>query len=158
MGATFNIYLPAAEVSLPNPAEKVKDVLVSGHGETILVVDDEFCICQIVQKNLEANGYKVLTAQSGKEAISLFEANKDRIPLVLTDLMMPGMDGAAVIRMLKSIDPNLRAIGASGLGLNNDGGYRADSTSTNTDFNAFLNKPFHVDLLLRTLNDVLQGP
>ncbi len=149
-GTEFSIYLPAAEVNQSKPAEKENDRSPSGHGETILVVDDEALICQVTQKNLEAHGYNVLTARNGMEALNVFANNQGKIKLLLTDMMMPGMDGTATVKALKKLDPKLRVIGASGMD-----GVRETAESAGVEFNAFLCKPFRVEYLLHTLNDVL---
>jgi two-component system cell cycle sensor histidine kinase/response regulator CckA len=151
-GTEFKIYLPAAEVNQNKPAANDKNQAPSGHGETILVVDDEASICLVTQRNLEAHGYKVLTARNGLEAVEIFNMNQGQVQLVLTDMMMPGMDGTATVKALKKLDPKLRVIGASGMG-----GGRETAESSGAEFNAFLCKPFKVDYLLRTLNEVLQN-
>jgi two-component system cell cycle sensor histidine kinase/response regulator CckA len=150
-GTEFNIYLPAAEVNQIKAAPEDKELPPSGQGETILVVDDEPSICMVTQKNLEAHGYKVLTAGNGLEALDVFALNQGKIKLLLTDIMMPGMDGPATASALKKLDPDLLVVGTSGM----DGG-RETAELAGVAFNAFLPKPFKVDYLLRTLNDVLR--
>jgi two-component system sensor kinase len=151
-GTEFCIYLPADEVNQARPAEQDKDLPPSGHGETILVVDDEAAICQVTQKNLEAHGYNVLIARNGLEAVDVFGQHQGEIHLLFTDMMMPGMDGTATIKALRAIDPKLPVIGASGMG-----GVREAAEAAGVSFNAFLTKPFKVDCLLRTLKEVLQN-
>ncbi len=151
-GTEFSVYLPAAEVAPPKPADSNKGLAPAGHGETVLVVDDEPSICMVTQRNLEAHGYKVLTVRNGLEAIEVFAQHQGRIQIVLTDMMMPGMDGTATVKALKQLDPRLRVIGASGMG-----GLRESAELAGAEFNAYLCKPFKVDSLLRTLETVLQG-
>jgi hypothetical protein len=151
-GTEFSIYLPAAEVNQTKPTEMQMELPPSGRGEIILVVDDEAAICQVTQQNLEAHGYKVLIAHNGLEALDVFTQHQGTIQLLLTDMMMPGMDGTATVKALKEIDPKLRVIGASGMG-----GVRESAESAGVQFDAFISKPFKVDFLLRTLNDVLQN-
>jgi two-component system sensor kinase len=152
VGTEFTVYLPAAESSPAGPAEQNQANLPAGRGETILVVDDEASICLVTQKNLEAHGYKVLTARNGLEALDVFAKHQGRVQLLLTDMMMPGMDGTATIKALRGLDPKLRVIGASGMG-----GLREAAEAAGAEFNAFLSKPFKVDLLLRTLDEVLRN-
>jgi CheY-like chemotaxis protein len=90
-GTQFKIYLPAAETPFSIPAEHFSSMAV-GHGELILVVDDELAIREITKGTLEAYGYRALTAADGTEAVALYAQHKDEIRLVLTDLMMPYMD------------------------------------------------------------------
>jgi CheY-like chemotaxis protein len=149
-GTEFSIYLPAAQVEQSGPAAKGQDRPPSGRGETILVVDDEASICLVTQKNLEAHGYQVLTARNGLEALDVFGLHKDKIQAIVTDMMMPGMDGTATAKALRTLDPKLRVIGASGMG-----GVQEMAAGAGVEFNAFLCKPFKVEQLLRTLNDVL---
>jgi CheY-like chemotaxis protein len=149
-GTEFAIYVPAADACPSNRPEHDLHLLPIGHGETILVVDDEVAICRFTQRNLEAHGYKVLTAQNGLEALYVFERNGGQVEVLLTDMMMPGMDGAATIKALKKLKPKLRVIAASGL---------ADvAESAAGDYQAFLPKPFRVDKLLHVVHDVLQRP
>ena len=81
----------------------------------ILVVDDEAAIREITRSTLEAFGYNALTASDGTEAVALYAQNRDRIKVVLTDMMMPYLDGVATIRALQKVDPKVRIIGSSGL-------------------------------------------
>ncbi len=150
-GTEFTVYLPAAAAKASKDGDGQNGPAPSGHGETVLVVDDEAAICQVTQKNLEAHGYKVLTARNGLEAINVFTQNQGNIQILLTDMMMPGMDGTATIKALKKLDPKIRVIGASGMG-----GIRETAEAAGAEFNAFICKPFKVSYLLRTLHEVLQ--
>ena len=151
-GTEFSIYLPAAEQHHPKAVDQAKETLPAGHGQTILVVDDEPSVCLVTQKNLELHGYKVLTARNGLEAVDLFARSPDKIELLLTDMMMPGMDGTTTIKTLKNLDPKLRVIGASGMA-----GMREAAEAAGVHFNAFLQKPFKVESLLVTLQEVLRN-
>jgi len=152
VGTEFSIYLPAAEVKENASGENQNTYPPCGLGETVLVVDDETAICQVTRKNLEAHGYKVLTAHNGLEAIDVFTKNQGKIQIVLTDMMMPGMDGKATVKALKKLDPRVRFVGASGMAE-----ARETADSSGAEFNAFLCKPFKVGNLLRTLKEVLQN-
>jgi len=81
----------------------------------VLVVDDEFSIRDITQQTLETFGYRVITANDGAEAVALYAQQVSEIALVLTDMMMPVMDGAATIQVLLRINPAVRIIAASGI-------------------------------------------
>jgi two-component system sensor kinase len=152
VGTEFTIYLPAVEVEQNKLTDGAGTPPPAGHGETVLVVDDEAAICRMTQKNLEAHGYKVLTAHNGTEAVNVFTSNPETIKLVLTDMMMPGMDGAATVKAIRKLNPSVRVVGASGMG-----GVRDSAESAGASFDAFLCKPFKVDDLLRTLNQVLRN-
>jgi PAS domain S-box-containing protein len=115
-GSTFRILLPAQEEAgapLPvrAPAERIR-----GNGEVILVVDDEASILQVTQETLQLHGYRVLTAVDGAQAMALFALRRAEINLVLTDLMMPVMDGYAFIAALQRIEAKVPVIAVSGVG------------------------------------------
>ena len=80
--------------------------LPRGNGETVLVVDDEASILTITSQTLQAFGYRVLTATDGAEAVAIYAQHKNEIAVVLTDMMMPIMDGPATIRALMRINPD----------------------------------------------------
>jgi two-component system cell cycle sensor histidine kinase/response regulator CckA len=113
-GTVFRIYLPAslkaefAAVSAPRPMPR-------GKGEVVLIVDDEAAIRVSTTRLLEHHGYRVLDATSGEDAVKLFIANRAAVRLVITDIMMPGMDGLALLRTLQLLKPGLQAIATSGL-------------------------------------------
>jgi CheY-like chemotaxis protein len=81
----------------------------------ILVADDDAAVRSITQQVLESFGYRVITANDGSEALSLFVQHQAEIALVITDLMMPVMDGIATIQVLKRIAPDVKVIAGSGL-------------------------------------------
>jgi two-component system cell cycle sensor histidine kinase/response regulator CckA len=150
-GTEFSLYLPAAEVMRTNSEAKENAGPPLGRGETVLVVDDETIICEVTQKNLETHGYKVLTAHNGEEAVAIFTKNPGKIQILLTDMMMPGMDGTATIKALRKLDPKLRVVGASGMG-----GVQESAQAAGVEFDAFLCKPFKINNLLQTMREVLQ--
>jgi two-component system, cell cycle sensor histidine kinase and response regulator CckA len=115
-GSTFSVYIPAAECPKPPaaPAPVSPAPLPQGHGETILVVDDEQPICKMVETILSQKDYLVLSAHNGPEALRLFSEKRSEIRAVLTDLAMPGMTGTELIKALKTIDPGLPIIASTG--------------------------------------------
>ena len=116
----------------------------------ILVVDDEENIRKITAATLEKFGYKVVTAADGTEALALFAQRGGEIAAVLTDMAMPYMDGPAVIRALRKLDPTVRIIAMSGL-------MNLDQTAelNNLHVDHLLAKPFTAETLLRKLHDSL---
>ncbi len=115
-GTRFTVCLPVGGGRARGGGEAAPAVdLPRGHGETILVVDDEESIRAIARKILEAFGYRVLTATDGAEALTLYAANRADIALVITDMMMPVMDGAATIHALRKLNPAVRVVAASGI-------------------------------------------
>jgi len=150
-GSAFTVYLPALDK--PGAAESASMQLDMplGNGELILVVDDEESIREITRGTLEAFGYKVLTASDGTEALALYADKKNEIAVVLTDMVMPFMDGPATIRALQRMNRSVRIIAASGLGA----GQRAGEGALE-GVSVFLNKPYTAEKLLKTLAQVLK--
>lgn len=152
-GSVFRIYLPAltadAEIAPPPPPP----ALPRGRGETILIVDDESAIRLITRHTLEVFGYRVLVAAHGAEAVAIFSEHRGEIALVLTDMMMPIMDGVATIKALRSIDPGIRIIAASGLTANGSVAKAADLGITD-----FLAKPYTVEEMVRLVAKLLDHP
>ena len=151
-GSTFDVYIPAraatsVDVGAPAPAPAAAPELPRGHGELVLVVDDEPAVRQITQLTLEAFGYRVLVAVDGSDAVAVYARRGDEIAVVLTDMMMPVMDGPATIRVLRKMNPLVRIIAASGLDAN---AYGAGLGITHV-----LPKPYAADRLLTTLQDAL---
>ena len=147
-GTQFKIYLPAAETPFTVQAES-SAFLPLGRGELILVVDDEIAIREITKGTLEAYGYRALTAADGTEAVALYAQHKDEIRLVLTDLMMPYMDGPVTIRALQKLNPHVMIIASSGLAEN------SKMAELNGGVQRFLPKPYTAQKLLTTLNELL---
>jgi len=150
-GTTFKVYLPATE----NPSEGYDKLiqlvdLPRGSGETILIIDDEASILTITSQTLEAFGYQVLTATDGADAVGIYAQQRDRIAVVLTDMAMPIMDGAATVHALRRVNPNVKIIAASGLDAN---GGMSKGPKANVKY--FLAKPYTAETLLSTLRTVL---
>jgi len=120
-----------------------------GHGELILVVDDEDQIREMTKKTLETHGYRVITAKDGKEAIELYTQNREEIKLVLMDLMMPVMGGSMSIRELRKANPEVKIIAVSGL-TQKDKIAKVDEILVQ----AFLTKPYTAEKLLNTIHEV----
>jgi PAS domain S-box-containing protein len=147
-GSEFKVYLPQV-----NDLQKQADAeseMPRGHGELILVVDDEAAVQEITQTSLEIYGYKVLIASDGIEAIALYTRHKDEIKAVLMDIMMPSMDGTTAIRTLWEIDPNVKAIATSGLVSN-----EKLAQAAGAKIQAFLAKPYTLKDLLKVLQEVI---
>ena len=151
-GATFKLYLPgmmATETELVNQEPKPP---VMGKGQGILLVDDELAILEITKETLETFNYRVATATDGVEAVTLYRQRKGEINAVVTDLMMPIMDGPALIRALRQIDPQVKVVAVSGL---DSRAKLAEAQKLNVQ--AFLGKPYTTEKLLAVLDEVLSG-
>ena len=150
-GTQFALYFPALDLRDSAQADAVRVDLPAGNGELILVVDDEEAIRQITRGTLETFGYRVLTAGDGTEAVALYAEQKNDIAAVLTDMVMPFMDGPATIRALQKMNPQVKIIAASGLPASQRSG--EDSLQ---GVQAFLNKPYTAEKLLKALAEVLK--
>lgn len=151
-GTQFTIYLPAIEADQSAKEDKKGAAYPKGNGELVLVVDDEQNILQITSATLRKFGYQTLTAADGTEALALYAQRGAEIRLVITDMAMPFMDGAATIRALRKLNPTLPVIAASGLTTSEQ-----TAEISNQNVNAFLQKPYTAEKLLTTVAAVLSG-
>ena len=147
-GTSFQVYLPAVEGMETLSPEDLPPQ--RGHGELILVVDDEVAIQEITRTSLEAHNYKILVASDGIEAIAVYAQNRDKISAVLMDIMLPLLDGLTAIRTLQKINPEVRIIASSGLMSDNK-----LSVIAATGVSTFLSKPYTVNELLLSLQKIL---
>ena len=147
-GATFNIYLPASEKDVMEEEKSVGGPL--GGSETVLFVDDEDIIIEIAVELLAHIGYKVLKAGSGKEAIAIYEANKDQIDIIILDMIMPNMSGGDTYDALKQINPRVKVVLSSGYSIN---GHATDILNRGCD--GFIQKPFKMKELSEKLRGIL---
>ncbi len=114
-GTTFHLYFPLHEqgIELEN-AKAREDVEAQGGTETILVVEDEELLLDLLQSLLESKGYKVLTAKDGAEAVRQYAQHKEEIAVVLTDIGLPKLGGREVFFQLQALNQNVKVILASG--------------------------------------------
>jgi PAS domain S-box-containing protein len=152
-GTQFTVYLPAIETARAERAEKMRVELPSGNGELVLVVDDEDAIRQITKGTLETFGYRVLTASDGTEAVALYAQNSGEVEAVITDMMMPFMDGPATIRALQKMNPRVKIIAASGLAAADK-----ESEALALGVRMFLPKPYTAEKLLKALAEIVRTP
>ena len=152
-GTTFRIYLPADPTLRAADLVPARVELPRGRGEVILVVDDEPAIRDITRQTLELFGYRLLTARDGAEAIALYAKHAQEIAVVLTDMMMPVMDGASTIQVLRRMNPLVRIIASSGLAVTEN-----VAKAIGVGVHDFLPKPFTAEVLLRLVREVLDRP
>jgi CheY-like chemotaxis protein len=152
-GSTFRIYIPATGTGSNVAVEATAADLPAGNGELILIIDDEAAIREIARETLEAYGYRAMTARNGLEGVAAYVENREKIKVVITDSAMPVMDGKAVARALKEINPDVRIIASSGLTTED----RID-TRSGSDVETFLKKPYTAEKLLKALAAVLSVP
>jgi CheY-like chemotaxis protein len=149
-GSTFELYLPAAATGQGTSKSESATPWPRGHGECILVVDDEAAVREVARRTLAKFGYLVITAAQGAEALRIFQERRQEIQAVLTDMMMPEMDGAALIAALRALDPAVRIIGVTGMSdVESMRGFRSLGLS------GMLAKPFTIETLLGAVQTAL---
>jgi len=152
-GTRFRVYLPATAHSAISETPPPRRTFPQGHGECILLVDDEAGFREITQVTLEKYGYRVLTANDGSEGLTLFMRHREEIKLVLTDIVMPVMDGAALIRSLQKLDVRIPFLAVSGLVEREKVMVSTAAPGVSVEF---LAKPFSPEHLLTMVRDLLQ--
>ena len=152
IGSTFDVFFPCSACAPEELAEPEDEPpTATGGAETILAVEDEPALRELVQVVLESAGYRVLLAADGRSALALFEEHGDEIDLLLTDMVMPGgITGGELAAQLKTRKPGLPVVFTSGYSadLMGDSAPRADEID-------FLQKPYDPDTLLRLVRACL---
>lgn len=148
-GTQFRVYLPAVPGSTA-PAGSGIAAVPRGKGELVLVVDDEAAVRALTRKVLERNGYRVVDAADGREALAVYLQHSRSIAAVITDLLMPVVDGPAFIRELRRINPTVPVIAASG-----HAGGVGFSEEEKQQVQAILEKPYAAAELLTCLHEIL---
>ncbi len=154
-GTTFKVLFPVSSEAVRTIISQGPMPVPRAEGELILIVDDEVNIVATNRQLLCKHGYRVLGAGNGQEALEVFKQNRDTIKLVVTDIMMPGMDGIGLIRALMAIAPDLKIIASSGLGSGSKGQDREAELKA-LGASLFLPKPYTAHRLLAALNDILR--
>jgi CheY-like chemotaxis protein len=147
-GATFHIYLPTSDKPVIDELQDNQNIL-AGSG-TILLVDDEEMIIDVGARILQKLGYEVLTARHGKEAIEVYQQNRQKVAMVILDLIMPEMGGGETYDRLKEMDPNVKVLLSSG--------YSLDGQATeilNRGCDGFIQKPFSIKGLSEKLGQII---
>jgi two-component system cell cycle sensor histidine kinase/response regulator CckA len=149
-GTLFRVYLPATGNIEAQSSERNLPEMIMGHGEQILLVDDEIAILEVTKLSLESFNYTVLTAKDGLEAVALYRQHQTTIQVVIVDMMMPVMNGPETVKALRKINPAAKIIAVSGL--------ESESVLPKTgqpQVQRFLKKPFATEELLAALHDLL---
>jgi CheY-like chemotaxis protein len=146
-GTTFHIYLP---VSAKTVHASAKPQILSVEGdENILVVDDDRDVLNLIRDILESHGYHVMPVNNSLDSADVFKHHAANIQLVITDIVMPLMEGNELIRILRSIKPDIKVIVVSG--------YSDETASNDGMVDAFLKKPFERIELLSTVRRILDA-
>jgi PAS domain S-box-containing protein len=148
-GATFEVFLPRAPDVPSALLPQASSSLPCGHGELVLVADDEQSIRELVTEGLTFHGYRVLTAADGAEALRLFRQRSGEVRLLLTDSDMPVMDGSRLSRELRKLRPDLPVILASGEAPSENGSPAGDLVR--------VTKPFSLADLLAAIDRLLSN-
>ena len=151
-GTTFRVFLPGLESELTVSTSNSPVELPGGNGELILIVDDDSSVCDLVRTTLQHHNYRVLACNDGVEAIEIFSANQNGFAMVITDVDMPRLGGADLVRMMLQLRPDLPVLTISGSEAN--AGIPAARNLART----FLQKPFKVEELMATVHGLLHPP
>ncbi len=154
-GTKFRVYLPAVDGPVVDPANPAVRPIQLGNGELILMVDDERNIREMTATMLTRNGYRVILAADGAEAVMVFAERGAEIRLVITDLHMPNLDGAMLSRALRRIKPGMKVLVVSGMSsaLGQRPGFKLEEFA-----DGFLQKPFKPAMLLAKVHELLRPP
>src|SRR5262249_53651396 len=153
-GTSFKIYLPRHHVELSAPAVEVQAPVardVTGQ-DTILLVEDEDAVRSFAARALRLRGYRVLEASGGEEALEIVKSGAEEIDLIITDVVMPNMDGPTMVKHVKALKPDLAVIFMSGYA--EEDFRRSDQSSEDIHF---LPKPFGLKQLAAKVKEVLGG-
>ncbi|MCK4343059.1 MAG: PAS domain S-box protein [Phycisphaerae bacterium] len=149
VGTVFRVLFPAI-TSKSKPVAAAGKSKALPRGSTVLVIDDEEDICEVVEAVLESRGIKVLSAEDGRAGIEAFRKNAERVDAVLLDINMPGMSGEAVFRELRVIRPDVRVILSTGYSEQEAASHFADA-----DLAGFVNKPYTASMLVEKIGAAL---
>ena len=149
-GSTFDVYLPASLKKIVQKEELNRGALKGS--ETVLLIDDEEIIIDIGGQILERLGYRALMARSGKEAIEIYQANKNEINIVILDMIMPDMGGGETYDRLKKINHEIKVLLSSGYSIDGQA-----SEIMNRGCNGFIQKPFNMEQLSRKIRGILSN-
>ena len=135
------------------PVSTAGPAITYGSGETILVVDDEPSVREVARRTLEAFGYLTLVASDGAQAVEIYRNHQDEISLVLTDIMMPVLDGIDASKAMFALNPKVKIIATSGLT------FRADLPEpVASRLMDFLPKPYASRAMLQSVRKALDQP
>ena len=151
-GSTFRVYLPRTGAAAPDPAPQSPATVAPTGRETILLAEDERWVRKLVTAHLQELGYRVLTAGDGAEALEIARSHAGDIDLLLSDLVMPQVDGRQLAQRLRQKDPNLKVIFVSGYA-----GHGLAGKDLEFPDARFLAKPVSMQLLAQTVREVLDG-
>jgi two-component system, cell cycle sensor histidine kinase and response regulator CckA len=148
-GAQFKLYFPAEPPAALGPGPEARADLPRGSGERILVVDDEPAVLEMTRMILERQGYEIVTAENGAEALAVFSMDWSQIHLVLMDVVMPVMDGIATIQAMQKLEPAVKIIVMGGGVENSKNSYLNENWE-------IITKPYSAEKLLTAIKNTLR--
>jgi two-component system cell cycle sensor histidine kinase/response regulator CckA len=156
-GTTFDIYLPLPKeelelVEIKRQLDEERKVR-PGAGATLLFVDDETIQLHLMEKVLEREGYRVLTASDGAEAVEMHLRHQDEIAIVILDLQLPKINGWEAFQMMRKIQPRLKALFATGFAPP-----EIEAKLTQGEIGGIIIKPYELDKVLEKISEILQEP
>ena len=151
-GTTFRIYLPRVDAEVSEEEKKPEWDDLPGGNETVLVVEDEEMVRELVGGILESSGYKVIKAKTPREAISIVRNSTERADLLITDVVMPEMTGTELASTLAQEIPGMKVLYMSG-----HSGDPLIEVELNSGRDVFLQKPFGRDVLIRKVREILDS-
>jgi CheY-like chemotaxis protein len=152
IGTTFKVYLPAVTEAVPALPPPLPAAEVPAQSGTVLLVEDEDSVRTLTRQILQTNGFTVLEARHGQEALQLYEHEIDSVQLTVTDVVMPEMNGRDLAQHLLRRQPHMKVLYLSGY--TDNAIFRNGLLEPGT---AFLEKPFTPDTLVRKVHEVMNG-
>lgn len=149
-GTKFTILLPAIPGEVPAEKESEGAEPVQGSGELVLVVDDERAVLELARLVLERDGYRIAIARDGIEGLAVYKRHADEVAMVLTDIHMPNLDGAALVQAIRSLNPEMPIIASSG-----HTGEEEERKLMSLGADRFLKKPYTKGQLLGVIAELL---
>ncbi len=150
-GSTFKVYLPASPGEVIEEQSRERPALPPGNGEWVLVAEDEPAVRRVTETMLRRHGYNVLVATDGVDALSIYAQRMHDIRIVLTDVMMPVLDGTKLARALKRMNKDVAIIAATG-----QADEARQSELKQIGIKSILLKPYHTDKLLGALHEIIR--
>jgi len=151
-GTTVQLFLPLIDPGQLADSTSIKDQVVEGRGETILLVDDNETVLETGRDVLEGLGYRVLTAQDGVDAVALYTERQHEIDLVILDVVMPRLGGADAMKRMRELNPHMKAMFATGYDRLSTLGKDRSAISEKV-----ISKPFAISELSQTVRQMLDG-
>jgi len=151
-GTSFHIYLPGQSGAVADAQKPEDRATAKGHGETVLIVEDEMAILNLVKRILTGLDYRILDASTPDQALELAKAHAGQLHLLITDVVMPGMNGHALARQLRARHPGLKVLFMSG--------YTADAIAHRGVLDSgvhFIQKPFSRNDLAAKVRETLDS-